>query len=140
MEIRLAKENDLRRIAEMTKDLTVHLGAFEWSVENHLKHINRRFNNEKFIHIVAEIDNEVVAFTGAEIKSKHTAYMLKGYVETTFRKRGIMRRMETKLIELIKEKGINKLDLKVDPNNKEGLNTWTALGYKTISETRRKMI
>lgn len=140
MEIRLAKNDDLQRIAEMTKDLTIQLNSFEWSVENHLKHVIRRFNNEKYIHIVAEIDNEVVGFTGAELKSKRTAYMLKGYVEKIHRKKGIMRRMETQLIELLKEEGINKLDLKVDPNNKEGLNTWTALGYKTISETRRKII
>jgi ribosomal protein S18 acetylase RimI-like enzyme len=140
MNIRLATKNDLYRIAEMTKDLTVHLGAFEWTVENHLKHITRRFNNAQYIHIVAESNKEIIGFTGAEQKNKRTAYMLKGYVEPKQRKKGVMRMMEAKLIEILKEKGIARLDLKVDPNNKEGINTWTALGYETISETRRKMI
>lgn len=140
MNIRLAKENDLLRIAEMTKDLTVHLGAFEWTVENHLRHVTRRFMNVKYIHIVAEDNNEIVGFTGAELKSKRTAYMLKGYVEPSQRKKGVMRLMEAKLTELLKEKGVTKIDLKDDPNNTEGINTWKALGYESISETRRKLI
>ena len=140
MEIRLATKDDLYRIAEMTRDLTLHMGAFEWTVENHLKHVKRRFSNLRYIHIVAEQDNKIIGFTGVELKSKRTAYMLKGYVEPQYRKKGVMRKMEAKLIEILKEKGVTKVDLKVDSNNHEGKSTWTALGYKTIRETMRKQI
>ena len=140
MEIRLATKDDLYRIAEMTRDLTLHMGAFEWTVENHLKHVKRRFSNLRYIHIVAEQDNKIIGFTGVELKSKRTAYMLKGYVEPQYRKKGVMRKMEAKLIEILKEKGVTKVDLKVDSNNHEGKFTWTALGYKTIRETMRKQI
>lgn len=140
MEVKYATEKDLYRIAEMTRALTVHLGAFEWSVENHYKHVKRRFENSRYIHLVALCNNKTIGFTGAEFKSKRTAYMLKGYVEPKFRKQGAMRLMEAKLIEILKEKGVNKIDLKVDASNENGVKTWSALGYKTISETRRKHI
>jgi ribosomal protein S18 acetylase RimI-like enzyme len=140
MEIRFATKDDLFRIAEMTRDLTVHMGAFEWTVENHLKHVKRRFSNPRYIHLVAIIDCNVIGFTGAEQKSKRTAYMMKGYVEPSFRRKGVMQNMEAKLIEILRDKGVNKIDLKVDTDNKEGKNTWVALGYKTIRETMRKQI
>lgn len=123
MKIRIAKEKDLFRIEEMTKALTIHLGAFEWTVDNHLKHIKHRFMDERYIHIVAEDTNEIVGFTGAELISKRTAYMLKGNVEPCHRKKGVMRLMEGKLIKLLQEKGVKRIDLKVDPNNNEGLKT-----------------
>lgn len=140
IKIRFATEDDLYRIAEMTRDLTRHIGAFQWRVESHLKHVKRRFPNPRHIHLVAVIDGEIAGFTGAELKSKRTAYMLKGYVEPSYRRRGVMRKMEAKLIEILREKGVSKIDLKVDSNNQEGKSTWIALGYKTIRETMRKHI
>ena len=140
MENRFATKDDLYRIAEMTRDLTLHMGAFEWTVENHLKHVKRRFSNPRYIHLVAIIDGKIIGFTGAELKSKRTAYMMKGYVDPSYRRKGVMRQMEIKLIEILREKGVSKIDLKVDSNNKEGKSTWIALGYKTIRETMRKQI
>ena len=140
MEVQFAAKGDLIRIAEMTRALTLHLGGFEWTVENHLKHIKRRFSNPRYTHIVTEQDNRIIGFTGAEIKSKHTAYMLKGYVEPSYRRKGIMRKMESKLIRILQEKGVSKIDLKVNTENREGKTTWVALGYKTVSETMRKQI
>jgi len=138
--IRNAVKDDLVRIAEMTRDLTIHHGAFQWSVENHLKHIRRRFSNPKYIHIVALVDNRIVGFTGAELKSTKTAYMLKGFVEPDFRQKGIMRQMESRLEDLLREKGVTKLDLKVNSNNEEGKSAWKALGFKTVQESMRKQI
>ena len=65
---------------------------------------------------------------------------MKGFVELEYRKSGVMRLMEAELIKILKQKGVNKIDLKVDSNNKEGKSTWVALGYKTIRETMRKEI
>ena len=138
--IRFATKDDLYRIAEMTRDLTLHLGAFEWTVENHLKHVKRRFSNQRYTHLVAAKGNTIIGFTGAELKSKCSAYMLKGYVEPSYRKQGVMRQMESKLIAILREKGVSKIDLKVDSKNQEGKSTWIALGYETIRETMRKKI
>lgn len=138
--VRLAIKDDLCRIAEMTRALTIHLGAYEWTVENHLKYVKRRFSRSKYIHMVAVVDNKVVGFTGAELKSKRTAYMMKGYVEPGYRRKGIMRLMESELVETLKKQGVKKIDLKVDSNNPEGKKTWVSLGYKTIRETMRKQI
>jgi GNAT superfamily N-acetyltransferase len=138
--VRGAREADLPRIAEMTRDLTVHMGAFEWSVENHLKHVTRRFRNPRYLHMVAEVEGKVIAFTGAEMKSTRTAYMLKGFVEPAHRRKGVMRRLEAALVEELREKGVNKLDLRVYSDNGEGKATWAALGYRTIRETMRKDI
>ena len=141
MLIRAATEDDLYRVAEMTRALTVHLGAFEWSVESHLKHVKRRFSKPRYIHLVAEDDDgHVVGFTGAELKSTRTAYMMKGYVEPEYRRRGVMRQMEARLVEVLRERGVNKIDLLVDASNPEGKATWSALGYETIRETMRKQI
>ena len=140
MEIRLAKKDDLYRIAELTRLLAMHMGSYEWKVENHLKHVRRRFNNPRYIHLVAVFDQKVMAFTGAELKSGKSAYMFKGFVEEAYRRKGVMRAMEAKLIEILREKGINKIDLLVDTDNPEGRSTWMALGYKTIRETMRKYI
>jgi ribosomal protein S18 acetylase RimI-like enzyme len=140
MDVRLATRDDLYRIAELTRLLTVHMGAYEWEVENHLKHVTRRFNNSRYIHIVAVADGKVIAFTGAELKSGKSAYMFKGFVEEAYRRRGVMRVMEARLIEILRERGVNKIDLLVDTDNPEGRSTWIALGYKTIRETMRKYI
>jgi ribosomal protein S18 acetylase RimI-like enzyme len=140
VEIRFAIKDDLYRIAEMTRDLTLHMGAFEWTVENHLKHVKRRFSNPRYIHLVAVKDGEIIGFTGAELKSKRTAYMMKGYVDSSYRRKGVMRQIEIKLIEILREKGVSKIGLKADSNNKEGKSTWIALGYTTIRETMQKQI
>ena len=140
IEIRFATNNDLYKIAEMTRALTVHLGAFEWTVENHLKHVKRRFSNPRYFHLVAVKNRKIIGFTGAELKSARTAYMMKGYVEPQYRKIGVMRLMENTLIKILKKKNVKKIDLRVDSNNKEGRNTWIALGYKTIKEIMRKQI
>lgn len=140
MEIRSAAEADLYRIAEMTRGLALHLGAFEWTVENHLKHVRRRFSNPRYVHLVAVEDGGIIGFTGAELKSKRTAYMMKGYVEPAYRRRGVMCQMEDKLVEILREQGVSKIDLKVDSKNLEGKSTWSALGYETIRETMRKRI
>jgi ribosomal protein S18 acetylase RimI-like enzyme len=138
--VRPAAEKDLRRIAEMTRDLTLHHGAFQWSADNHLKHVKRRFSNPRYIHLVAELENQLVGFTGVELKSGKTAYMLKGFVEPAVRRQGIMRRMETTLEQLLKQRGVTKLDLKVNSSNIEGKATWHALGFQTIQETMRKCL
>ena len=138
--IRFATEDDLYRIAVMTRALTLHLGAFEWTVENHLKHVKRRFSNQRYIHLVATQGRRVIGFLGAELRSKRSAYMMKGYVEPSYRKHGVMRQMEGKLIEILREKGLSQIDLIVDSTNQEGKSTWTALGYETVRETMRKNI
>ena len=140
MEVRYATESDLYRIAEMTKALTAHLGAFEWKVETHLRHVKRRFSSSKYIHLVAVDDEQIIGFTGAELKSKRTAYMMKGFVEPPYRRKGVMRQMEARLVNILREIGVSKIDLKVDSNNLEGRSTWAALGYETILETMRKKI
>jgi ribosomal protein S18 acetylase RimI-like enzyme len=140
MDIRYAVEEDLLRIAEMTRALTLHLGAFEWTVENHLRHVKRRFSNSRYIHLVAVEDDEVVGFTGAEMKSGRTAYMMKGYVEPAYRRKGVMRLMEVKLVEVLRDIGVSKIYLKVDTSNQEGKSTWVALGYETVRETMMKRI
>jgi hypothetical protein len=58
----------------MTGELTLHLGVFEWTVENHLTHIKRRFSNQRFLHIIAEQDGILIGFNGVELKNKHIAY------------------------------------------------------------------
>lgn len=138
--VREATEDDLVRIAEMTRDLTLHHGAFQWSVDNHLKHVKRRFFNPRYIHLVADLEHKVIGFTGAELKSGKTAYMLKGFVEPLYRRKGIMRYMEYTLETILKQRGVIKLDLKVNSRNIEGKSTWTALGFQTIQETMRKNI
>ena len=65
---------------------------------------------------------------------------MKGYVESTHRRKGVMRRLEGRLIEILREKGISKIDLKVNSKNREGRATWVTLGYETIRETMRKQI
>jgi ribosomal protein S18 acetylase RimI-like enzyme len=82
----------------------------------------------------------IVGYIGAELKSKRTAYLMKGYVEPSHRRKGVMRRLEGKLIEILREKGLSKVDLKVESKNKEGKATWNALDYSTIRETMRKQI
>ncbi len=140
MEIRYATESDLHRIAEMTRALTLHLGAFEWTVGNHLKHIRRRFSNSKYVHLVAVEDRKAIGFTGAKLESARTAYMMKGYVEPSYRRNGVMRQMESKLVEILRERGVSTINLLVDSNNREGKSTWVALGYETIRETMQKQI
>ena len=104
------------------------------------RHVKRRFSNPRYIYLVAVENDKVIGFTGAELKSKRSAYMMKGYVKPSFRRRGVMRQMEGKLVEILREKGISKIDLIVDSDNQEGRSTWIALDYETVRETMRKQI
>jgi GNAT superfamily N-acetyltransferase len=107
MKIRFATEHDLYRIAEMTRDLTHHIGAFEWKVENHLRHIKRRFASARYIYLVAVEGKVIVGYIGAELKSKRTAYLMKGYVEPSHRRKGVMRRLEDSNNSLQQRRGIS---------------------------------
>ena len=48
--------------------------------------------------------------------------------------------MESKLIAILRERGVLKNDLNVDSKNQEGKSAWIALGYETIRERMRKNI
>ena len=82
----------------------------------------------------------MVGYTGAEPNSGRTAYKMKGYAEPEHRRRGIMRLIESKLIAILRERGMAPMHLLVDSSNREGKATWLARGCETVRQTMRKRL
>jgi len=71
---------------------------------------------------------------------KEVGYISGAYVIPEFRRRGIMRTLEEKLIEVFMDKGINCVELFMLSANKSAGKTWETLGYSTFRESMRKLI
>ena len=133
MEIRFGTQEDIPRIAEMIRGLKYHIKPRNWSLEKIRNLIQRRLKNpERYFYLLIDIGSNVIGVIGADIKNKNRVYLTGGYVETTYRRRGIMRQLEDKFTKILRTKGIKRVDLDVVAHNIEGTKTWLSLGYKTI--------
>jgi len=69
-----------------------------------------------------------------------SAYLARAYVVPSHRRQGVMRRLESTVVDFLRQRGFSTLDLAVVPNNEEGMAAWPALGYRSTKIVMTKQI
>ncbi len=68
-------------------------------------------------------------------------YISIAYVEKEYRRKGLMRRLESEMCEWFRSKGIVYVDLNYLAANAPAVKTWTQFGYETFRvQARKKLI
>ena len=132
---------DLRDIG---KD--IYFDFEELSVDDRVKLLEDRFNAEKGLVAVAEVDGELAGFISMTIMNcfmivssvKDIGYIEGGYVKPRYRKLGITRRLLAMVEEFLKEKGIRYLELFTLMDNEIANQSWSRLGFVPFRQQWRK--
>ena len=136
---------DSRRIAEMIRDLKQHVDIaknkrpMRWSVDKINNHVLHRLEKpDRYFYLVACFDQDIIGVIEAHFRTKKRLYLMKGFVEPAFRRRGIMRSLEKQLVSHATARKVSEIELEVRTGNKEGMATWESLGYKAIKTIENK--
>ena len=132
---------DLR---DVSKD--IYFDFEELSVQEREKLLKDRFNADKGLVVVAEVDGNIVGFISMTIINcfmvvssiKDIGYIEAGYVNPGYRRLGITRKLENMIEEFLKEKGIRYLELFTLMNNEIANNSWSKLGFIPFRQQWRK--
>ena len=97
---------------------------------------------------VALDDQTQIGFIGGQIQSNFlpfsniskVGYITGAYINQSYRRKGIMKLLEGRLLEFLKSKNIAYVDLNIISNNITGKTCWKRLGYETFREQMRKKI
>lgn len=100
------------------------------------------------ITFVAKEDGKVIAFISGEVRDcclpisrvRKVGYINGAFVLSGYRRQGIMKKLESMLLEYFKAQGLSYIELNVITNNLLGKRSWESLGYKTFREQMRKKI
>lgn len=132
---------DLR---DVSKD--IYFDFEELSVQEREELLKDRFNADKGLVVVAEVDGNIVGFISMTIINcfmvvssiKDIGYIEAGYVKPGYRRLGITRKLENMIEEFLKEKGIRYLELFTLMNNEIANNSWSKLGFIPFRQQWRK--
>ena len=73
-------------------------------------------------------------------RARASACLARAYVVPSHRRQGVMRKLESIIVNFLRQRGFSTLDLTVVPYNREGMTTWPALGYKPNKIVMTKQI
>jgi len=146
MEYKIEKAQ--RKDLKSTIKLALMLQKYECTIDPGLKkakeltkiferYHRKNLNNKKKMILVAKIDNKVVGFALASIEKRMSIFKEKraGHIDDIFilpkhRRKGIAREFVKKISEWFKRNGIKIAVIYAYKNNKLGMASWTALGFK----------
>ncbi len=138
--IRFLEDKDIPKLANLYLKLRRHTMNVGGTQEMMINYINQRLRKNDYFIYVATVNDALVGTIAFEIKTKKSAAISDAYTELEYRRQGILKALEQSVIEYLKAKGVETVDLVVRVNNEEGKATWLALGYKAIMEVRIKSI
>ncbi len=138
--IRFLEDKDIPKLANLYLKLRRHTMNVGGTQEMMINYINQRLRKNDYFIYVATVNDTLVGTIAFEIKTKKSAAISDAYIELEYRRQGILKVLEQSVIEYLKAKGVETVDLVVRVNNEEGKATWSALGYKAIMEVRAKSI
>lgn len=132
---------DLRDIGQ-----DIYFDFEELSVVERVELLKERFNADKGLVVVAEVDGNIVGFVSMTIINcfmivssiKDIGYIEAGYVKPDYRRLGITRKLENMVEDFLKEKGIRYLELFTLMNNDIANNSWSKLGFTPFRQQWRK--
>ncbi|MGQ9844170.1 MAG: GNAT family N-acetyltransferase [Spirochaetota bacterium] len=122
---------------------------FDTVSENELeKQLKESIGKPELITFIAQDDENIIAFISGEIKEcflplstiKKVGYISAAYVLPNYRNKGVMKKLESLVIEYYKTQELSYVELNVITNNFIGKRSWESLGYKTFREQMRKGI
>lgn len=163
MDIRKITESDIDNVSELFIQQAIHIKnlndcycnnnayiKMEELHENFKKYLLELFINPDALVIVAEDNSQVIGFIIGVIvpcrvpsfisKVKKVGYIEEAHVITAYRRKGILRKMESMLLNFFKDKDIRYVELNYFTSNSIAKNSWEALGYRDYMEYARKLI
>lgn len=138
--IHFLEEKDIPELANLYLKLRRHTMNVGGTQDMMINYINQRKSKKNYFIYVATANNNIVGTIAFEIKTKKSAAISDAYVELEYRRQGILKTLEQKVIKHLKTQGVETVDLVVRVSNEEGRAAWSSLGYKTIMEVRKKSI
>lgn len=108
---------------------------------------NTILDNDSIIYIAVK-NLEIIGFIGGKIQNNFlpflypdkVAYIFGAYIKKEFRRKGVLKKLEEKIISFFKERNVEYIDLNVMSYNSSGSNCWKKLGYKTFRKQKRKKL
>jgi GNAT superfamily N-acetyltransferase len=144
MKVEHAREQDLPAIAECWVALRVHQrerrGARP-SLRTMLRQVKENFDRPHCQYFVAKEAGKVVGAVLVRLRrGGRSACLSRAYVVPSLRREGVLRGLESVVVDFLRQRGVSTLDLTVVPFNVEGMAAWPALGYEPTKIVMTKQI
>ncbi len=155
MNIREMKEIEVEQVGKLHNDLVYYIQKetsdvyFDFTsldLDNITDHLKKYIHDPFKKILVAEKDGEIAGFIAGEIigcflpisSIKKVGYISGAYILPTYRNKGIMKRLESNIIDYFKRNGIEFVEVNFISENVIAKNCWESLGYTTFREHARK--
>ncbi len=110
--------------------------------------LRSNLDNKESVTYIAVSNNKPIGFISGIVtncflpisKIVKIGYISGAFVSSSYRNKGIMRRLEEHIVNFFKEKNIKYLELNVISKNIVGKKCWNKLGYNKFREQLRKKI
>lgn len=89
--------------------------------------------NKNAINLVAEKDGEIIGYIFAVLRSKREGHVISIAIKPNFRKKGVGLNLIKEIVRILKLNKANKLILEVNVANKNAINFYKKIGFKTTS-------
>lgn len=144
MKVEQAVERDIQSIAECWVELRVHQRERQGvrpSLRAMIRQVRANFERPHCHYFVAKDAGNVIGAVLVRLREGgRSACLNRAYVVPSHRRRGTMRKLESVVVDFLRQRGFSTLDLTVVPYNEEGMSTWPALGYKPTKIVMAKQI
>ena len=141
MQIRRAKLSDLPRLAEIYLNLFRHIkGSKVSNIDAMKRYASRKLHQKGHFIFVAEKEGSLIGTLTVRMISKKRGHLLDAYVEASQRRGGVMKALEGRVTQFLRKRGVTTVTLEVQSSNREGVETWPALGYKIYEYSMKKEI
>jgi len=144
MKVERAIRQDIPSIAECWVALRLHQRerpGVRPSLRTMMRQVEGNFERPHCHYFVAREAGKVVG--AALVRSRRggrSACLSRAYVAPSHRRQGVMRRLESIIVDFLRQRGFSTLDLTVVPYNEEGMVAWPALGYRPTKIVMTKQI
>ena len=157
MEIREMKEHEAEQVAKLHNDLAYYIqketgdAYFDFGILDLIgitKHLEEYTNHPTRKIYVAVEKGEIVGFIAGEIircylpisSIRKVGYISGAYTLPAYRGRGIMKKLESYIINFFKQNEIAYVEVNFITDNSIAKNCWGDMGYSTFREQARKKI
>jgi GNAT superfamily N-acetyltransferase len=145
MKVVRATKQDIQSIAECWIELRLHQrerpGGYSPSLRAMMRQVEGNFARPHCHHFIAKEAGKVIGAALVRLRrGGRSAHLASAFVVPAHRQKGVMRRLESAVVEFLRQQGISTIDLTVVPHNAEGMATWPALGYSPTKIVMTKQI
>jgi ribosomal protein S18 acetylase RimI-like enzyme len=102
--------------------------------------VQRGLKRRNYFIFVAVEDREIVGTITVHLRGRTKGSIDDAYVKPAFRRRGVIRALEERAVQLLREHGASTAEFNVRADNEEGMGTWPVLGYEPYKIVMKKRI